>query len=164
MTRSNVEERPMAPLSTVILGADALLQSEDGSTSVRLTAKEASIVLAIAYRRGGVLTKQALLTELYQGRDEPQVKIVDVFVCKARKKLAHVGSPLAIETVWGQGYRWHNEVRLMLPDSDHVSMEVSKELGIRLEDLALATDRSVSQVLRSIVDEHLDEHERRAWA
>lgn len=153
----------MAPHTTIVLGADGQLRSEDGTSSVHFTVKEACIVLAVAGRRGGILTKQALLTELYQGRDEPQVKIVDVFICKARKKLADVGAPNAIETAWGQGYRWNLDVRLMLPDSDHVSMEVSKELGRRLEDLALATDQSVGQVVRGIVERHLEEHEREAW-
>ena len=52
------------------------------------------------------LTKEMFLTHLYGGRDEPELKIIDVFVCKLRKKLATAGDNAAtcIETVWGRGY------------------------------------------------------------
>ncbi len=52
------------------------------------------------------LTKEMFLTHLYGGRDEPELKIIDVFVCKLRKKLATAGDGAAtcIETVWGRGY------------------------------------------------------------
>ena len=37
--------------------------------------------------------------------DEPDVKIIDVFMCKMRKKLANAsGGRNYIETVWGRGY------------------------------------------------------------
>jgi len=153
----------MSPKTTIILGADGVLSDEAGSVLVHTTAKEATILLALAGRRGSVLTKDALMTELYQGRDEPAVKIVDVFICKVRAKLDQLGAKDAIETVWGRGYRWHPDFRLGLPDSNHVSMEVTPELGRRLEDLALATDQTVSQVLLAMVTESIDEHERRAW-
>jgi len=50
-------------------------------------------------------TKDALMAALYRdlGKDEAQVKIVDVLVCKMRKKLVPLG--IVIETIWGQGYR-----------------------------------------------------------
>lgn len=153
----------MAPKTTIILGADGVLTDEAGETRVSLTPREATIALALSGRRGSVLTKNALMTELYQGHDEPEVKIVDVFICKVRAKLAKVGGEGAIETVWGRGYRWNGDFRLALPDSNHVSMEVTPELGRRLEDLALATDQTVSQVLLAMVTEKIDEHERRAW-
>lgn len=153
----------MAPRTTIILGADGVLTDEAGENRTHVTGKEATIILAMAGRKGSVMTKDALMTELYQGRDEPQVKIVDVFICKVRAKLAKVGGDGAIETVWGRGYRWHPDFRLALPDSNHVSMEVTPELGRRLEDLALATDQTVSQVLLAMVTESIDEHERRAW-
>ena len=42
------------------------------------------------------------LNHLYGGMDEPELKIIDVFICKLRKKLANAseGHPF-IETVWG---------------------------------------------------------------
>ena len=51
-----------------------------------------------------VLTKEAFLNHLYGGLDEPEVKIIDVFVCKLRKKLAQAGADNMIGTVWGRGY------------------------------------------------------------
>ena len=51
-----------------------------------------------------VLTKEAFLNHLYGGMDEPEVKIIDVFVCKLRKKLARAGADGIIGTIWGRGY------------------------------------------------------------
>jgi two-component system cell cycle response regulator CtrA len=51
-----------------------------------------------------VLTKEAFLNHLYGGMDEPEVKIIDVFVCKLRKKLALAGGEGIIGTIWGRGY------------------------------------------------------------
>jgi two-component system cell cycle response regulator CtrA len=51
-----------------------------------------------------VLTKEAFLNHLYGGMDEPEVKIIDVFVCKLRKKLARAGADGVIGTIWGRGY------------------------------------------------------------
>ncbi len=56
-------------------------------------------------RNGTTLTKEAFLNDLYGGMDEPELKIVDVFICKLRKKLnAAIGGENYIETVWGRGY------------------------------------------------------------
>ncbi|MGH7068231.1 MAG: response regulator transcription factor [Acetobacteraceae bacterium] len=71
---------------------------------VPLTAKEYAILELLALRKGFVLSKEAFLNHLYGGMDEPEIKIVDVFVCKLRKKLAQAGLTDLIETVWGQGY------------------------------------------------------------
>ena len=50
------------------------------------------------------MTKEAFLNHLYGGMDEPEVKIIDVFICKLRKKLAQAGADNLIATVWGRGY------------------------------------------------------------
>jgi two-component system cell cycle response regulator CtrA len=71
---------------------------------VHLTAKEYSILELLALRKGSVLTKEAFLNHLYGGMDEPEIKIVDVFICKLRKKLARAGLTHLIGTVWGRGY------------------------------------------------------------
>ena len=44
------------------------------------------------------------LNHLYGGMDEPELKIIDVFICKLRKKLAQAGADNLIATVWGRGY------------------------------------------------------------
>jgi len=71
---------------------------------LHLTNKEYSIIELLAFRRGFVLTKEVFLNHLYGGIDEPEPKIIDVFICKLRKKLAAAGIDDLINTVWGQGY------------------------------------------------------------
>ena len=71
---------------------------------VHLTGKEYSILELLVLRKGMVLTKEAFLNHLYGGMDEPEMKIIDVFICKLRKKLATVGAGNLIGTVWGRGY------------------------------------------------------------
>jgi two-component system cell cycle response regulator CtrA len=74
---------------------------------VHITAKEFSILEIMAARKGQPVTKQSFMTHLYGAdtRDEPATKIVDVFVCKLRKKLMDAsGGENYIGTVWGAGY------------------------------------------------------------
>lgn len=71
---------------------------------VTLTKKEYQIAEILALRKGTVLSKEAILDHLYGGLDEPNPKIVDVFVCKIRKKLQQLGVEDFIETNWGRGY------------------------------------------------------------
>ncbi len=72
--------------------------------AVHLTGKEYAILELLALRKGVVMTKEAFLNHLYGGIDEPEVKIIDVFICKLRKKLAQAGATDLIGTVWGRGY------------------------------------------------------------
>lgn len=59
----------------------------------------------LSLRKGTTLTKEMFLNHLYGGMDEPELKIIDVFICKLRKKLAKAtGGDTYIETVWGRGY------------------------------------------------------------
>ena len=78
---------------------------EVGGSRVHLTAKEYQMVELLAIRKGSTLTKEMFLNHLYGGMDEPEMKIIDVFICKLRKKLrlACDGEDY-IETVWGRGY------------------------------------------------------------
>ena len=85
-------------LATRVVTADA--------KPVRLTGKEYCILELLSLRKGAIVTKRMLLDHLYGGIDEPELKIIDVFVCHLRKKLAQVtGGNHYIETVWGRGYR-----------------------------------------------------------
>ncbi|MGG5818518.1 response regulator transcription factor CtrA [Falsiroseomonas sp. HW251] len=72
--------------------------------NVHLTGKEYAVLELLTLRKGVVLTKEAFLNHLYGGMDEPEVKIIDVFICKLRKKLAQAGAGELIGTVWGRGY------------------------------------------------------------
>ncbi|MBU8542280.1 MULTISPECIES: response regulator transcription factor CtrA [Roseomonadaceae] len=83
--------------------------------AVHLTGKEYAVLELLTLRKGVVLTKEAFLNHLYGGMDEPEVKIIDVFICKLRKKLANAGAAELIGTVWGRGYvlrEPNNTVRL----------------------------------------------------
>ena len=76
---------------------------------VHITAKESAILELLILRRGTVLTTDTFLNHLYGGMDEPEMKIIDIFICKLRKKLQAVGAPEIISTVWGCGYTIHEE-------------------------------------------------------
>ncbi len=72
---------------------------------LHLTGKEYGILELLSLRKGTTLTKEMFLNHLYGGIDEPELKIIDVFVCKLRKKLSQAtGGENYIETVWGRGY------------------------------------------------------------
>lgn len=72
---------------------------------VHLTGKEYQMLELLSLRKGTTLTKEMFLNHLYGGLDEPELKIIDVFICKLRKKLAAAaGGANYIETVWGRGY------------------------------------------------------------
>ena len=72
---------------------------------LHLTSKEYGILELLSLRKGTTLTKEVFLNHLYGGIDEPELKIIDVFVCKLRKKLSQAtGGDNYIETVWGRGY------------------------------------------------------------
>ncbi|MEJ2123281.1 MAG: response regulator transcription factor [Alphaproteobacteria bacterium] len=78
---------------------------EVGSERVHLTGKEYQMLELLSLRKGTTLTKEMFLNHLYGGIDEPELKIIDVFICKLRKKLAvATGGEHYIETVWGRGY------------------------------------------------------------
>jgi len=72
---------------------------------VHLTGKEYQMLELLSLRKGTTLTKEMFLNHLYGGMDEPELKIIDVFICKLRKKLAKAtGGETYIQTVWGRGY------------------------------------------------------------
>lgn len=78
---------------------------EVDSKPLHLTSKEYSIIELLSLRKGSTLTKEMFLNHLYGGVDEPELKIIDVFVCKLRKKLTiAAGGENYIDTVWGRGY------------------------------------------------------------
>ncbi len=79
-------------------------------TDLSLTNKEYAILELLAMKRGSVLAKEVFLNHIYGGMDEPEGKIIDVFICKLRKKIADItGGISLIETVWGRGYTIREE-------------------------------------------------------
>ena len=86
------------------LNMDARSVEADGRR-LHVTGKEYSILELLSLRKGTTLTKEMFLDHLYGGMDEPELKIIDVFICKLRKKLSEAtGGEHYIETVWGRGY------------------------------------------------------------
>jgi two-component system, cell cycle response regulator CtrA len=80
-------------------------QVEVGGTRINLTNKEYKILELLTLRKGITITKEMFLNYLYGGMEEPEAKIVDVFMCKLRKKLASAsGGDEFIETIWARGY------------------------------------------------------------
>ena len=86
---------------------------EINGARVHLTGKEYQPLELLALRKGMTLTKEMFLSHLYGGMDEPEMKIIDVFICKLRKKLANAsGGKNYIETVWRRGYVMREQGRL----------------------------------------------------
>ena len=78
---------------------------EVAGAPLHLTGKEYGIIELLSLRKGSTLTKEMFLNHLYGGMDEPEVKIIDVFICKLRKKIQDAADgDNYIETVWGRGY------------------------------------------------------------
>jgi two-component system, cell cycle response regulator CtrA len=85
---------------------------------VNLTGKEYQMLELLSLRRGTTITKEMFLSQLYGGMDEPEIKIIDVFMCKIRRKLANASNGKDyIETVWGRGY--------LLREPEEVSAKMS---------------------------------------
>lgn len=102
--RSKGHSESVVRFDKVAINLDTRIVEVDG-TQVHLTNKEYAILELLAMRKGTVLTKEMFLNHLYSSMDEPEIKIIDVFVCKLRKKLAKAsGGTNYIETVWGRGY------------------------------------------------------------
>jgi two-component system cell cycle response regulator CtrA len=100
---------------------------------VHLTGKEYAILELLTLRKGMILTKEAFLNHLYGGMDEPEMKIIDVFICKLRKKLAQAGAVNLIGTVWGRGYMMREaEHRVPLPASQMADAEAAQEKDLTM--------------------------------
>jgi two-component system cell cycle response regulator CtrA len=73
---------------------------------IYLTGKEYQMLELLSLRKGTTLSKEVFLNHLYGDTDGPDFKIIDVFICKLRKKLADAtGGVSYIETIWGRGYQ-----------------------------------------------------------
>jgi two-component system cell cycle response regulator CtrA len=88
----------------IVVNLDSKTVEVNGNR-VHLTGKEYQMLELLSLRKGTTLTKEMFLNHLYDGMDEPEIKIIDVFICKLRKKLAAATDGRNhIETVWGRGY------------------------------------------------------------
>ena len=102
--RSKGHSQSVIETGLVSVNLDAKTVSADGKT-VHLTGKQYQMLELLSLRKGPTLTKEMFLNHLYGGMDEPELKIIDVFICKLRKKLSiATNGENNIETVWGRGY------------------------------------------------------------
>ena len=102
--RSKGHSQSVITTGTIAVNLDAKTVSADNKP-VHLTGKEYQMLELLSLRKGTTLTKEMFLNHLYGGMDEPELKIIDVFICKLRKKLSQAtGGDNFIETVWGRGY------------------------------------------------------------
>jgi two-component system cell cycle response regulator CtrA len=102
--RSKGHAQSVINTGDLCVNLDAKMVEINGAR-VHLTSKEYQMLEFLALRKGTTLTKEMFLSQLYGGMDEPEMKIIDVFICKLRKKLANAsGGKDYIETVWGRGY------------------------------------------------------------
>ena len=102
--RSKGHSQSIIRTGKIDVNLDTKTVEVDGDT-VHLTGKEYQMLELLSLRKGTTLTKEMFLNHLYGGMDEPELKIIDVFICKLRKKLTEAtGEDNHIQTVWGRGY------------------------------------------------------------
>ena len=102
--RSKGHAQSVIRTGDILVNLDAKTVEVNGQR-VHLTGKEYQMLELLSLRKGTTLTKEMFLNHLYGGMDEPELKIIDVFICKLRKKLANASQGKNyIETVWGRGY------------------------------------------------------------
>ena len=102
--RSKGHAHSVIKTGDIVVNLDAKTTEANGQR-IHLTGKEYQMLELLSLRKGTTLTKEMFLNHLYGGMDEPELKIIDVFICKLRKKLAAAtGGEHYIETVWGRGY------------------------------------------------------------
>ncbi len=82
------------------------------------TRKEYAVLELLSLRKGSTLTKEMIMSHLYGGIDEPEIKIIDVYICHLRKKLPAAGGENLIETDWGRGYLLREPVPASMPDGE----------------------------------------------
>jgi two-component system cell cycle response regulator CtrA len=110
--RSKGHAQSVVQTGDLILNLDTKMV-EINQVPVHLTGREYQMLELLSLRKGMTITKEMFFNQLYNGKDEPEIKIIDVFICKLRKKLAAVSNGKDyIETVWGRGYLLHE------PDDD----------------------------------------------
>jgi two-component system cell cycle response regulator CtrA len=102
--RSQGHAESVVQIGDLVVNLDAKTV-EINHIRVHLTVKEYQMLEFLGQRKAMTVSKEMFLNHLYGGMDEPTIKIIDVFICKLRKKLAEASNGKDyIETVWGRGY------------------------------------------------------------
>ncbi len=119
--RSKGHSQSIITTGDIDVNLDAKTVSSGGKP-VHLTGKEYQMLELLSLRKGTTLTKEMFLNHLYGGMDEPELKIIDVFICKLRKKLSQAtAGQNYIETVWGRGYVLRDPVAEIADDPVAIS-------------------------------------------
>ena len=102
--RSKGHAQSLVQSGDIVVNLDSETVEVNGAR-VHLTGKEYQMLELLALRKGMTLTKEMFLNHLYGGMDKSELKIIDVFMCKLRRKLANAsGGKNYVETMWGRGY------------------------------------------------------------
>lgn len=102
--RSRGYAHPIIHIGDMSVNLDAK-QVKIKDTPLPLTGKEYALIELLALKQGSTVSKEQFLNHLYGGMDEPELKIIDVFLFRIRDKIKQIaGSTTYIQTVWGRGY------------------------------------------------------------
>ena len=101
--RSNGHAEPVIRTGSMEINVATKVVTVKGRV-VHLTSKEYALLELMGMHKGSTITKGQFLNHLYGGMDEPEMKIIDVFLCKIRRKLEKLSEDEDfIQTVWGRG-------------------------------------------------------------
>ncbi len=125
--RSNGHSDAIIRTGGLSINLDTQTVMLDGQ-QIYLTRREYSILELLALRKGSTLSKDMIMSHLYGGMDEPEIKIIDVFVCKLRRKLSSAGGESYIETVWGRGYLMRELEPAGVPDEGASTLPTTDEV------------------------------------
>ncbi len=118
-------------------------------SAYQLTMNEARMAGMLYKRMGKVCTKSQIFEAAYYQRpdDPPDAKIIDVFLCKIRKKLRHFDAPYNVETVWGIGYRMVDAVDCSFESAAADYVEASRLSGYTVEWKGINIPRNCIKIL-----------------
>lgn len=120
--RSKGHAQAIIKTGAIAVNLDAKTVDVEGAP-VHLTGKEYQMLEVLSLRKGTTLTKEMFLNHLYGGMDEPELKIIDVFICKLHKKLSEAtGGDNHIETVWGRGYVLRDPEQAVRQDPQKIAL------------------------------------------
>lgn len=110
--RGTVYSSSNSKFGNILIDHESQSVTTESGKEIYLTKKEYTILELLIKRKPSVVAKETFLSHLYHNIcDEPNPKIIDVFVCKLRKKLINIAGDLditpKIRTVWGRGYMIH---------------------------------------------------------
>ena len=102
--RSQGHANPVVNVGKMSVDLNKKIVTVNGEV-LSLTGKEYALIELLALKKGSTVSKEQFLNHLYGGMDEPEMKIIDVFLCKIRRKIQELSGGIDyIQTVWGRGY------------------------------------------------------------